>query len=113
MVVHLTSVLFKEHLHSVIPGAYEPPKVAKERITCVPLKYKFMHETGRGHLCMYMYTIDTNFPYLESVVLEFVFQWYPVVRGSCMLLQLLPSVAHVLLVHVIQSRIMLITCVNH
>ena len=109
MVVHLTSVLFKECLHSVIPGAYEPPKVAKERITCVP---KFMHETGRGHLCMYMaipFPIDTHFPYLESVVLEFVFQWYPVVRGSCMLLQLPPSVAYVLLV--IQSRIMLITCV--
>ena len=30
----------------VTPGAYEPPKVAKE--TCVPLKYKFKRGTGYG-----------------------------------------------------------------
>ena len=35
------------------PGAYEPPKAAKERVTCVSSKYKFKRGTGRGYLCMY------------------------------------------------------------
>ena len=40
---------------NAIPGAYEPPKAAKERVTCVPSKYKLKCGTGRGYPYNIMY----------------------------------------------------------
>ena len=36
------------------PGAYEPPKAAKERVTLVPSKSKSTRGSGRGNTCMSM-----------------------------------------------------------
>ncbi len=41
-------------LHCVHTGAYELPKVAKERVTCVPSKYKSTCRTGLGYTCTCM-----------------------------------------------------------
>ena len=37
-----------------------PPKAAKERVTCVPSKYKFKCGTGHGYPCMYMAIAISN-----------------------------------------------------
>ena len=66
-------------MHLIWAGAYELLKAAKERVTCMLLKYKFTHGTGRGYLCMYMAIGISNRCTLskfnmESIVLEFVFR---------------------------------------
>ena len=35
-----------------LSGAYELPKAVKKCLTCMPLKYKFMHETRHSYLYM-------------------------------------------------------------
>ena len=41
-------------------GAYEPPLAVKERVTCVPSKYKFNRGTGCGYPYMYMAIAYSN-----------------------------------------------------
>ena len=41
-------------------GAYEPPLAVKERVTCVPSKYKFKRGTGCGYPYMYMAIAYSN-----------------------------------------------------
>ena len=75
---HILVLLRKQALkfgHMFLPGAYEPPKAAKERNSGA-IQIQITCGSGRGNTCMSMaiaFPIDAQFPNMESFWPEFVF----------------------------------------